>query len=398
MQLENEPMRRFTRVLAAGAIVLPLIFGGFAGARAQDDSTPPAGAGQYTSADYGYSLTWAPAWSPAEDIAEGGYDLLHLNDGSGDLYYEGEIAYTGDPTACVAALQGQLQTDATISNFTVSQASTPSPGGGVTARYTYSQASRSGSVDLTELLTCLTLRPGAAVLAITLIAPTSDYPRVSANAGPVMDSLVVPTDASQVDIEGLIASTEQDLTDFWTQDFNSQGLAYQPPTYVNFDGPISTGCGDQNEHYSGSFYCPADATVYLDIKELTQSVLPYGQFMVEVVVGHETGHHVEEQLKLTPCETVCADGYSGEQWELMADCFAGGWAKDAATRGQIAVGALENTIVGITAYFGDPPAVVQDSTDAHGPGALRTWWFLKGYFEGPSVCPSISQDPNAPGT
>lgn len=54
----------------------------------------------------------------------------------------------------------------------------------------------------------------------------------------------------------------------------------------------------------------------------------------------------------------------------MADCFAGGWVKDANARGRVA-----GAIVRIDAYCGDLPQVSQDAraADAHGAGSLRTW-------------------------
>lgn len=386
-------MNRASRVVFAVIFVMaPLL--GARGVSAQSDATPsPVANGQYTSPDYGYSVAWDDNWAVDEQTAEGGYDLLHIDNGSGDLYFEGEIEYAGDPTVCLSAQEEQLRTDASVSNFSVSSPAATAPGGGETAVFTYTQTDKNGKQDLTESVTCRTLRPGGAVLVITLISATKDYPDVSTAAAPIIDEMTMPTEASETDIAKLVAAAEADLTDFWTQQFAADGKTYQPPTYVNFDKPISTPCGDANPLDIGPFYCPENATVYLDMADLTQDVLPYGPFLVVIVVAHETGHHVEELLGLTYCPKQCDGGYSNEQWELMADCFAGGWAKDANKRGEVGVGALEDAIVGTAAFFGDPPAATQDmpDVDAHGPGSLRTWWLLKGYFEGPSVCTSINQ-------
>ena len=393
-------MKRAIRAFMALAIVFGGLLSEPGGGLAQDAGTAtPDQSGQYVSPDYGYAVAWQPVWSVVEKTAEGGYDLLHLTDGAGDLYVEGQVEYAGDATVCLSTAEQQLQTDSTITHFAVSAPPQPAPGGGESATFTYTQTDKNGPVDVTSSVLCKTLRPGGAVLTVTLVAATSDWPDVSTNAAPVIDEIAMPTQASEADIAQVLADTEADLTVYWTQEFASQGLTYKPPTYVNFDKKISTPCGDANPQDIGPFYCPDNATVYLDLIDIQNSVLPYGLFLVAVVAAHETGHHIEELLNLNYCPKQCANGYSNEQWELMADCFAGGWAKDVNTRGGIDVGGLEDAIVGTAAFLGDPPAAVNDmpSTDAHGPGSLRTWWFLQGYFEGPTICPTINQ-PSAQAT
>jgi predicted metalloprotease len=71
---------------------------------------------------------------------------------------------------------------------------------------------------------------------------------------------------------------------------------------------------------------------------------------------------------------------------LQADCFSGVWAQHANDTGNVAAGDIENTIIGISAFFGDSPDTAPDDPGAHGPGALRTWWFLKGYYDGLKAC------------
>jgi uncharacterized protein len=365
---------------------------------AQEETTAPGVAGNtYTSPSYGFALTWGEEWRVVESVSQGGYDLLHLSNGVSDVYLEGYVGFGGDPVACREDVRSQLEAEEEGNQLSVAEGDDGAPlegtdATGAYAVYDVTVAGDSGSsVDLAVYVDCRTLVPGGAVLAITQVAAADDYNDQIDPVDQLIAKLVMPANTgaldSTADVEALMRATEEDLTAYWTEAFAAQGQTYAPPAYVTFDAPIETACGDVAPGEAGPFYCPDDRTIYLDLKAIADDILPYGPFVVAYTIAHETGHHVQELLGLPGCggEGCGARGQS-LAIELQADCFGGAWAKDAKTRGRVEAGDVEDAIVALADFFGDPPNTPATDPDAHGEGSLRTWWFLKGYYDGAQAC------------
>jgi predicted metalloprotease len=374
------------RVAAIGVLlILPLGGLEYRNARAQGDES------SYTSPTYGYQLSWDESWSVVEEASEGGYDLIHLSNGVSDVYVEGYIGSKGDPQTCLDDNQAYLAGDQDPESvpYVTDQDGNPiasvEEGVGF-AVFDLSATEEEGAAPLYAAVQCQPVRPGVSVLVITQIVAADDYEDQADAMDALLAGLVLPegmgsTEVDTADLEAWEASVEDDLTAFWTETFAANGETYAAPQWDAFDRPITTGCGDAAPEEIGPFYCPTDQTVYLDQTDIENNILPYGEFIVGVVLAHETGHHIQNLLGLEGCTDKGCGGRGGSlAVELQADCFSGVWAEHANAEGNVAAGDIENTIIGISAFFGDAPDTSPDDPTAHGPGALRTWWFLKGYY------------------
>ncbi len=76
-------------------------------------------------------------------------------------------------------------------------------------------------------------------------------------------------------------------------------MQYRAPKVVMFEDVTQSGCGTA-QAAMGSFYCPADQMVYMDMsffKELEQRFgAKVTEFSIAYVMAHEMGHHVQSLL------------------------------------------------------------------------------------------------------
>ncbi len=119
---------------------------------------------------------------------------------------------------------------------------------------------------------------------------------------------VTVSDEDAIFLSKVFASTET----YWTETFEAEGLTYDPPTLVIYDGQTQTsGCGVGSAN-AGPFYCPVDEKVYIDLSfydELTTKYDAEGDFAMAYVIAHEVGHHVQNELGTM-------DDYNKERQEL----------------------------------------------------------------------------------
>jgi predicted metalloprotease len=399
------------RLVVRGAtlMVLVALLCGWAGnARAQDgEATGGVEGTRYVSPSFGYELTWSDEWTVVEEASEGGYDFLNLTNGTTDVYLEGFLGFDGDPMDCVEGIGDQIAAEADGGEVTVAETEDGTPimgeeDGTAFAIYDYTVTFEDGTVvDAVALVQCWTLSAGASVVAFTAVLPAEAFDDQIAAIEGLLAGVAMPsagTGETLTELEPFIRTIAEDLTEFWTRTLAAEGTTYEAPVYVSFDAPVETGCGEVAPEEVGPFYCPADRAVYLDLIDMEKTVLPYGQFVVAIVLAHEVGHHLQEVMALQGCEiTACAEGSRSLEMELQADCFSGAWAKDANERGLLEGGDLENVVVATAAFFGDEPNTPANDPQAHGPGALRTWWLLKGYYEGVEACVTAT-DPEEAGT
>jgi hypothetical protein len=392
---------------ATALVVLGFVIGGMGGASARADARGGGEEGSYVSPTFGYELTWSDEWEVLDEASEGGYDYLELSNGVVGVYLEGFFGFDGDPVACVDDTGDLLTEEADDGEVFVAEDEDGAPiegedDGTAWTVYSYAVTYEDGdSEDLFADVQCWTLQEGASVLALTVIVLAEDYEDQLPAISDLVDGLFLPDPAAALsiaDVEPFMELVEDDLTEFWSDVLAEEGIDYEEPAYVAFDTPIETACGDAAPEEIGPFYCPADLSVYLDLVDLESTTLPYGQFVVAIVIAHEVGHHLQTILGLEGCEiTACVEGSRSLEVELQADCFAGVWAKDANERGLLEGGDLEDVVVATAEFFGDEPNTPASDPEAHGPGALRTWWLLKGYYEGVDAC-LTAIDPEEAGT
>ncbi|SHH18871.1 KPN_02809 family neutral zinc metallopeptidase [Ferrimonas marina] len=192
---------------------------------------------------------------------------------------------------------------------------------------------------------------------------------------------------------------------FWGNQFRQSGRQYQEPKLVLYRGQTQTYCGT-GQSAMGPFYCPADATIYIDLSfydELKQKLGAPGDFAQAYVVAHEVGHHVQNLLGISNAVhqrqqqmSKTEGNQESVKLELQADCFAGVWASYIESQQWLEQGDLAEAIQAAEAIGDDRlqqqsrGRVVPDSF-THGTSAQRMFWFQTGFDSGdPTQCDTFS--------
>ncbi len=194
-------------------------------------------------------------------------------------------------------------------------------------------------------------------------------------------------DANQRDdcrIVGVVNSVQA----FW----GTKLPGYQKATTVFFDGGVNTGCGSASSAV-GPFYCPTDKRIYIDLgfyEDLrTRFGAQGGPFAEAYVIAHEYGHHVENLQGVLERSRDRTTGpqSSGVRVELMADCYAGLWARGAVDTGfieeltdaDIADGLDAAAAIGDDRIQEQAQGQVSPESWTHGSSEQRQRWFRTGY-------------------
>jgi len=193
------------------------------------------------------------------------------------------------------------------------------------------------------------------------------------------------------------------LYGYWSDTLESQsGVTFTPEEEVaTFTGAIDTGCGQATSQV-GPFYCPADQGIYLDTSffdDVLQNQLggPAGDFVEPYVLAHEYGHHIQNLTgAMGQVRTQHGPLSDAVRLELQADCYAGMWARAAASTEDASGVPLITDIsdqdmaeaVAAAKSVGDD-RIQQQSTGrvdpegwTHGSAEQRQRWFLTGYQQG----------------
>ncbi|MBU1538722.1 MAG: neutral zinc metallopeptidase [Alphaproteobacteria bacterium] len=208
-----------------------------------------------------------------------------------------------------------------------------------------------------------------------------------------------PTDQAGAFVDVIGAN----IDDVWT----SRIQGYQPPTVTLYEQGTNTGCGF-GQAAMGPFYCPADRHVYLDLSFWSQLETDLGassaDFARAYVIAHEYGHHIQTLTGLSDQVRAAQQRASGQAeanrysvaLELQADCYAGVWARNAASvsNGEVALeaGDLEAGMQTASAIGDDTlqrrqGGQVQPEGFTHGSSAQRVEWLRRGYESGdPAAC------------
>ena len=187
----------------------------------------------------------------------------------------------------------------------------------------------------------------------------------------------------------VLAETE----DTWQAIFAQANERYQAPTLVLFTGRVQSACGFASSA-SGPFYCPGDRKLYIDLafyEELRRRFQAPGDFAQAYVIAHEVGHHIQNLTGVLPKFNQMRQRMSeGEanamsiRVELQADCFAGIWGRDAADKGLLEAGDLDEALnaasqIGDDAIQRRTQGYVVPESFNHGTSAQRARWFKRGF-------------------
>ena len=177
-----------------------------------------------------------------------------------------------------------------------------------------------------------------------------------------------------------ISTVDADVANYWQRQFNRSDYRFRAPSEVIYDQPVPTRCGVARNAF-GPFYCAFDRTMYLPVRFFERQSDKFGDAAVAVIVAHENGHHVQQQLGLFD------RGLLTIQTELQADCLAGVWARTVYRRGLLEPGDI-GEILGLVEASGDPGSTPVSAPGAHGSSGLRQAFFDQGYESGrPGDCP-----------
>ena len=187
-----------------------------------------------------------------------------------------------------------------------------------------------------------------------------------------------------------------DTEDVWAREFQERGMRYEPPTLTLFSGQVHSACGFASSA-SGPFYCPPDRGVFLDLSffaELSRRFGAPGDFAQAYVIAHEVGHHIQNQLGILGRFNEMRRRMSERdanamsvRVELQADCLAGVWGHDAAARGLLERGDLDEAL-NAASQIGDDTmqrraqGYVVPESFSHGSAEQRMRWFSAGFQSG----------------
>lgn len=245
-----------------------------------------------------------------------------------------------------------------------------------------------GGIGLTVLVLVVSLLMGVDPTQLLNTLPTTQEVDNSQSLAQCQTGL----DANQrtdCRVVGFVDSVQQ----YWSDDLARRGRSYSPAKTVLFTQYTEAGCGVASTAM-GPFYCPQDGKVYLDIAffdELHTRFGAQGGPLAEgYVIAHEYGHHVQDLLGLLSSSSATGANSQSVRTELMADCLAGVWAKNAVATGYLqsvsqadVAAALDAAAsVGDDRIQQETQGRVQPETWTHGSAEQRQQAFAAGFTAG----------------
>ncbi len=176
------------------------------------------------------------------------------------------------------------------------------------------------------------------------------------------------------------------LNDEWRPKVEAAGYSYTEPGLVVFDSPVDTPCGNASpeDGRTLAFYCPGDSVMYADVPQMRR-FFDNIDVAYAIVIGHEFGHHVQEEVGvLQAYDDLTYDNFGGRlelnrRVELQASCMGGlflGAVADSFPMDDKRLRQLQQ----VAGSFGDEPAGTGDSRD-HGSGVSNREWIFTGYAD-----------------
>ncbi|MBA3657126.1 MAG: zinc metallopeptidase [Gemmatimonadaceae bacterium] len=235
------------------------------------------------------------------------------------------------------------------------------------------------------------------VLALSLLTGRNLFQDlgVEPGAGGAAAPMTAADSARQEKQVDFVVDVLNDAQNTWQKTLSQNGKEFHPAKLVLFRNSTQSGCG-VGQSAMGPFYCPVDEKVYVDLAfydELSTRFGAKGDFAQAYVLAHELGHHVQHlvgtdaQVRSRQESNPDAANELSVRLELQADCYAGVWGHDAASRGKLDPGDVEEAL-GAASAVGDDRIQQQTqgrvNVDAftHGSAAQRAEWYKRGMESG----------------
>ncbi|MBA2687396.1 MAG: zinc metallopeptidase [Gemmatimonadaceae bacterium] len=235
------------------------------------------------------------------------------------------------------------------------------------------------------------------VLALSLLTGRNLFQDlgVEPGVGGAAAPMTAADSARQEQQVDFVVDVLNDAQNTWQKTFAQNNQNYSPAKLVLFRNSTQSACGI-GQSAMGPFYCPLDQKVYIDLAfydELSKRFGAKGDFAQAYVLAHELGHHVQHQLgtdsqvRSKQESNPDAANELSVRLELQADCYAGVWGHDAASRGKLEAGDVEEAL-GAASAVGDDRIQQQTqgrvNVDAftHGSAAQRAEWYKRGMESG----------------
>lgn len=182
------------------------------------------------------------------------------------------------------------------------------------------------------------------------------------------------TDTPQ-EFEEDIGSAQQIAEEYWSGQFDSSGLTFQPiRRLIPYERDGEVNCGSQPLTRNNAAYCSAGDFIAYDVNWAFAAFRQVGDAFLYYLLGHEYAHGIQARLGIQKQFTI--------QQELQADCMAGAYIGDSVRNKQLALqdGDLDELARGLEAV-GDDPGQPWFAEGSHGTARQRTQAFTNG-FEG----------------
>ncbi len=257
------------------------------------------------------------------------------------------------------------------------------------------------------------MKAGGGLLGLVVLVAALLLPRLLGNTQSAaqvqpVDRTATAGPACENDLEQVVCGATEDVQNYWKTNMPAFfGGAYTPTKTVLFTDVVDTGCG-QATSQTGPFYCPVDHLVYIDLGFMqaleSQLIGKPTDLAEQYIIAHEYGHHIQNLLGINSQVQQAQQNNPGTAnqysvaMELQADCFAGMWVGDVASRGLLDSADEINEALSAASGVGDDriqqktQGRIDEEAWTHGSAEQRQTWFTRGYNSGdPNQCDTFSE-------
>lgn len=180
------------------------------------------------------------------------------------------------------------------------------------------------------------------------------------------------------------------LDETWQDQFQKQGLHYQPPKFILYRGAVHSSC-EPTHPAVGTFYCPKNHTLYLslDLYDALKNRPPAeSESLLGYILAHMVGHHVQMLLRSSKATQAAALPLTRNRLkdELQADCFAGLWGHLVAGQQILVAGDWQSALKVNTLFVAlreqYPEGVLIPDDLSYATAAVRYQYFNRGLAGG----------------